>query len=228
MCSRSRNTTTATTAYVLIGSTESAKSRTRFSLNSAAARWCSRGVATNRADSSIAAETHHSFCGRLLVFGSLARAPSKECGRCLLTNFALAQFTTWLFWRLRKRLFWRLRNQRHLAFNIFDAVTTHTVAGGYTRPIHTPHITPHSPIAGQSQTRGLLQCTNVKASSAPAACSRTSSGISNVSRSVSTQSLRVSMAHPQCLQQSRRAACKPAALPLAPQTTATSSGVSDR
>src|SRR5215469_1247885 len=57
MCSRSRNTTTPTTAYVLIGSTESAKSRTRFSLSSAAARWRSRGAATNRADHSIAAET---------------------------------------------------------------------------------------------------------------------------------------------------------------------------
>ena len=68
---------------------------------------------------------------RLLIFGSSARTPSKECGRCLLTKFALAQFTA--------RLFWRLGNQWHLAFNIFDAVTTHTVAGGYTRPIHTPH-----------------------------------------------------------------------------------------
>ena len=67
----------------------------------------------------------------LLVFGSLARAPSKECGRCLLTKFALAQFTA--------RLFWRLGNQWRFAFNIFDAVTTHTVAGRYTRPIHTPH-----------------------------------------------------------------------------------------
>ena len=65
----------------------------------------------------------------LLVFGCLARAPREERGRCLLTNFALAQFTT--------RLFWSLGNQWHLAFNIFDAVTTHTVAGGYTRPIHT-------------------------------------------------------------------------------------------
>src|SRR5215470_7436853 len=65
----------------------------------------------------------------LFVFGCLARAPSKECGRCSLTKFALAQFAA--------RLFWRLGNHRHLAFNIFDAVTTHTVAGGYTRPIHT-------------------------------------------------------------------------------------------
>jgi len=84
----------------------------------------------------------------LLVFGSLARTPSKECGRCLLTKFALTQFTG--------RLFWRLGNYRHLAFNIFDAVTTHTVAGGYTRPIHTPHKAPslntrvHSKAAGDN------------------------------------------------------------------------------
>jgi len=58
----------------------------------------------------------------LLVFGSLARAPSKECGRCLLTKFGLAQFTAWLFWRLG--------NQWHLAFNIFDALPPHTLAGG--------------------------------------------------------------------------------------------------
>src|SRR5262249_41273629 len=51
------NTTTPTTAFVLIGSTESAKSRTRFSLSSAATRWRSRGTATNRADLSTAAET---------------------------------------------------------------------------------------------------------------------------------------------------------------------------
>src|SRR5215831_7391666 len=70
----------------------------------------------------------------LLAFGCLARTPSQECGRCLLTKFALAQFTA--------RLFWRLGNHRHLAFNIFDAVTTHPVAGGYARPIHTPHKAP--------------------------------------------------------------------------------------
>src|SRR5262252_6032628 len=29
----------------------------------------------------------------LLVFGSLTSTPSKECGRCLLTKFGLAQFT---------------------------------------------------------------------------------------------------------------------------------------
>jgi len=68
----------------------------------------------------------------LLVFEGLTRAPSKECGRCLLTKFGLAQFTARLG-------FWKLGYERHLAFNIFDAVTTHTVAGGYTRPIHTPH-----------------------------------------------------------------------------------------
>ena len=69
---------------------------------------------------------------RLLVFGSLARAPSKECGRCLLTKFGLAQFTA--------RLFWRFGEQWHLAVNIFDALSPHTVAGRFTRPIHAaPH-----------------------------------------------------------------------------------------
>src|SRR5215472_13015349 len=72
--------------------------------------------------------------GRLLVSRSLTRPPSKECGRCLLTKFALAQFTGRLG-------FWRLRYERHLAFNIFDAVSPHTVAGRYTRPIHTSHKT---------------------------------------------------------------------------------------
>ena len=130
----------------------------------------------------------------LLVFG-LARASSKECRRCLLTKFALAQFTG--------RLFWRLGNQRHLAFNIFDALSPHTVAGGYTRPIHTAS---HNALplntdlsAGHSQARGLVQCTHVKAISAPAARSSASSGISNVSRSASAKSLRLSMAHPQRL-----------------------------
>src|SRR3974390_1991447 len=56
MCSRSRNTPTPTTAYALIGSTDP-KSRSRFSLKSAPARWYSRRTATNRADLSIAAET---------------------------------------------------------------------------------------------------------------------------------------------------------------------------
>ena len=34
-----------------------------------------------------------------LVLGRLTRAPSKECGRCLLTKPGLAQFTARLFWR---------------------------------------------------------------------------------------------------------------------------------
>jgi hypothetical protein len=34
---------------------------------------------------------------------------------------------------------WRLGYERHFAFNIFDTVTMHTVAGRYTGPIHTPH-----------------------------------------------------------------------------------------
>jgi len=59
---------------------------------------------------------------RLLVFGSLARAPSKKCGRCLLTKFGLAQFTA--------RLFWRFGDQ-WLVFTIFDALPPHTVAAGY-------------------------------------------------------------------------------------------------
>jgi hypothetical protein len=62
----------------------------------------------------------------------LPLAPSKECGRCLLTKFALAQFTARLG-------FWRLGYERHLAFNIFDAVSPHPVTGRYTRPIHTAH-----------------------------------------------------------------------------------------
>jgi len=82
-----------------------------------------------------------------------------------------------------------------------------------------PHLGRHlvpSPIAGQSQTRGLLQCTNVKASSAPAARSRTSSGISNIRmcRSASAKSLRLSMAHPQYFTAKPPANVrKPAALP---------------
>jgi hypothetical protein len=58
MCSRSRNTPTPTTAYVLIGSTVPAKHRSRFSLNSSATLppWRSSRTATNRADLSIAAE----------------------------------------------------------------------------------------------------------------------------------------------------------------------------
>jgi hypothetical protein len=43
----------------------------------------------------------------------LGRAPSKECGRCLLTKFGLAQFFT-------ASLFWRFGEQWHLAVNLFD------------------------------------------------------------------------------------------------------------
>jgi len=68
----------------------------------------------------------------LFVFGSLARAPSEECGRCLLTKFALAQFAARLG-------FWRRGYERHLAFNIFDAVSPHPVTGRYARPIHASH-----------------------------------------------------------------------------------------
>ena len=90
----------------------------------------------------------------LLVFEGLTRAPSKECGRCLLTKFGLAQFTARLG-------FWKLGYERHLAFNIFDAVPPHPVAGGYTRPIHTPHkalplnTRVHSKAAGEEENRRL-------------------------------------------------------------------------
>jgi hypothetical protein len=46
--------------------------------------------------------------------------------------FALAQFTGRLG-------FWRLGYERHLAFNIFNAVPPHPVADRYTRPIYTSH-----------------------------------------------------------------------------------------
>jgi hypothetical protein len=65
----------------------------------------------------------HSFCGRLLVFGSLARAPSDECGRCLRTKLGFTHFAA--------RLFWRLGEQWHLAVNVFDALPPHAVAGRY-------------------------------------------------------------------------------------------------
>ena len=68
---------------------------------------------------------------RLLVVGCLARAPSKECGRCLLTKLGLAQFTA--------RLFWRFTGDWWLVFTIFDALSPHAVAARYTRPIRTHH-----------------------------------------------------------------------------------------
>src|SRR5262249_22847018 len=63
-------------------------------------------------------------------------------------------------------------------------------------------------------------CTHVKASSVPAARSSASSGISNVSTFASAKSLRVSMARPQCSEQSRRGLLeeKPGGSALAPQT----------
>jgi hypothetical protein len=60
----------------------------------------------------------------LLAFGRLARAPSEECCRCLLTKFGLAQFAA--------RLFWRLVNEWCLAFNIFDALPPHALAVSYS------------------------------------------------------------------------------------------------
>ena len=116
-------------------------------------------------------------CSRstLLVFGSLVRPPSQECGGCLLTKFALAQFTAWLFWRLGN-LFWRLGNQRHLAFNIFDTLSPHTVAGGYTRPIHTPHKTLPLSTRVTQQSRGPMSKTGGFALAAQTTA--TSSGLS--------------------------------------------------
>src|SRR6516165_6695268 len=67
----------------------------------------------------------------LLVFGCLARGPSKKRGRCLLTKFGLAQFTA--------RLLWRLGEQWHLAVNVFDTLSRHTFAACSTRPIRTHH-----------------------------------------------------------------------------------------
>src|SRR5215469_6710635 len=67
----------------------------------------------------------------LLVFGCLSRAPSKECGRCLLTKFGLTQFTA--------KLFWRFAADRYLVFTIFDALPPHAVAASDARPICTHH-----------------------------------------------------------------------------------------
>ena len=67
----------------------------------------------------------------LLGFGSLTRAPSNECGRCLLSKLGLAQFTARRFWGL---------DDWCRAFNIFDALPPHTFAASYARPIrNTPH-----------------------------------------------------------------------------------------
>jgi hypothetical protein len=79
----------------------------------------------------------------LLAFGCLTLAPSDECGRCLLTKLGLAQFTARLG-------FWRLGYERHLAFNIFDALPPHAAAARYTRPIHMRH-NAHPPQHQQSR-----------------------------------------------------------------------------
>jgi len=69
----------------------------------------------------------------------------------LLTKLGLAQFTSGLFWRFGE--------QWHPAVNIFDALSPHTVAAGYTRPIHT---TRHNALsrntrATQQSRRRLLE-----------------------------------------------------------------------
>jgi len=84
-----------------------------------------------------------------LVFGSLARTPSQECGRCLLTKFGLAQFFT-------TRLFWRFGEHWHLAVNIFDALSPHMVAASYTRPINTTrHAKAKPPVSSSNSLRRL-------------------------------------------------------------------------
>ena len=64
---------------VRIGSTESAKSRTRFSLSSAAARWRSSRMATNRADLSIAADGAKADIGQAKTKRRSETAPTIHC-----------------------------------------------------------------------------------------------------------------------------------------------------
>jgi len=71
----------------------------------------------------------------------LTRTPSKERGCCFLTKFGLAQFTA--------RLFWRLGKQGHPAVNVFEALSPHTFAAGYLRPIRTHHNATLSKAAGK-------------------------------------------------------------------------------
>src|SRR5215813_960041 len=66
----------------------------------------------------------------LLVFGSLARTPSKQCGLCLLTKLGLAQFTARLFVH-------RWGDDGCAASNVFDALPPHKAALLYSRPICT-------------------------------------------------------------------------------------------
>src|SRR6516165_1761908 len=96
----------------------------------------------------------HNAPTTLLGFGSLALAPSKECGRCSLAKLGLAQFTAGPFWGFGE--------QWHLAVDIFDALPPHTVAASYMRPIHTRHnvftlnMRAYSKAAGKmSKTGGL-------------------------------------------------------------------------
>ena len=69
---------------------------------------------------------------RLLVFGCLARVPSKQCGLCLLTKLGLAHTA---------RLFWRFEDGC-LSFSILDAPPTQKAALLYSLPICT---TSHDP-----------------------------------------------------------------------------------
>jgi len=76
-----------------------------------------------------AASAGHLAQAALLVFGCLAFAPSKKCCCCLLSKFGLTQFAA--------RLFRGLADERHLAFNIFDALSPHPIAVAYSGPINT-------------------------------------------------------------------------------------------
>jgi hypothetical protein len=61
----------------------------------------------------------------------------------LLAKVDLAQFTA--------RLFCRSADDRHLAVNIFDSLSPHTVAGSFTRPIYTVR---HTNFPGQISNYG--------------------------------------------------------------------------
>ena len=74
----------------------------------------------------------HNAPTALLGFGSLALAPSKECGRCSLAKLGLAHTA---------RLFWRFEDGC-LSFSILDAPPTQKAALLYSLPICT---TSHDP-----------------------------------------------------------------------------------
>jgi hypothetical protein len=107
-------------------------------------------MAANRADLSIAAETSSFLLWSPTCFWKFGPRAKKECGRCLLTKFGLAQFTA--------RLFWRFGDQWHLAVNIFDSLPPHTVAARYLRPIHTPRHKTHFRSTRALHSKAASQC----------------------------------------------------------------------